>query len=114
MTDIALGDEVPAGSSPTLLSWLARKHPDMVWQVVAPRLDDPALHLDKPERWELAATIAAASAEPGRIADLQAYESRSVPADSRRPLLAAEAAIRENQRMAAKVLPQLNTWIQAH
>jgi aminopeptidase N len=114
MVDIALGDEVPAGSSPTLLSRLARKHPDMVWQVVAPRLDDPTLHLDKPERWELAATIAASSADSARLVDLQAYESRSVPADSRRPLLAAKAAIRENQRMAAQVLPQLNAWIQAH
>ena len=114
MVDIALGDEVPAGSSPTLLSRLARKHPDMVWQVIGPRLDDPALHLDEPERWELAAAIAASSADPARIADLQAYETRSVPADSRRPLLAAEAAIRENQRMAAKVLPQLDTWIQRH
>jgi aminopeptidase N len=114
MVDIALGDEVPAGSSPTLLSRLARKHPDMVWQVVAPRLDDPTLHLDRPERWELAATIAASSADPARVADLQDYESRSVPADSRRPLLAAEAAIRENQRMAARVLPQLNAWIQGH
>ena len=114
MADIALGDEVPAGSGPTLLSRLARKHPDMVWQVVAPRLDDPTLHLDEPERWELAATIAASSAEPQRIADLQAYESRSVPAESRRPLLAAEAAIRENQRMAADVLPQMNAWIRAH
>ena len=114
MVDIALGDEVPAGSGPTLLSRLARKHPDMVWQVVAPRLDDPTLHLDEPERWELAATIAASSAEPQRIADLQAYESRSVPAESRRPLLAAEAAIRENQRMAADVLPQLSAWIRAH
>jgi len=64
MVDIALGDEVPAGSSPTLLSRLARKHPDMVWQVVAPRLDGPSLHLDKPERWELAAAIAAGSADP--------------------------------------------------
>jgi hypothetical protein len=62
----------------------------------------------------LAATIAASSADPARIADLQTYASRSVPADSRRPLLAAEAAIRENQRIAARVLPQLNAWIQDH
>ncbi|HEY6924362.1 MAG TPA: M1 family metallopeptidase, partial [Steroidobacteraceae bacterium] len=92
MVDIALSDEVPAGSSPTLLDVLARKHPDMVWRVMGPRLDDPTLHLDPPERWELAASIAASSADPARIADLQAYESRSVPENSRRPLLAAEAA----------------------
>jgi hypothetical protein len=47
-----------------------------------------------------------ALSDPARIADLQAYE--------RRPLLDAKAAIRENQRMAAKVLPQLYAWIRAH
>ena len=114
MVDVALSNEVPAGTGPTLLSRLARKHPDMVWEAVAPRLDDPTLHLDNPERWELASTIAASSADPARMPSLEAYESRSVPADSRRPFLAAEAAIRENQRMAAKVLPQLNAWIEGH
>jgi len=114
MVDIALGDQVPAGSSPELLIRLALEHPDMVWQVVAPRLESPTLHLDPPERWDLAQSIAASSADPGRIADLQAYESRSVPADSRRPFLAAEAAIRENQRLAVKVLPELDAWIRGH
>jgi hypothetical protein len=114
MVDIALGDQVPAGSSPELLTRLAFEHPDMVWQVVAPRLEGPTLHLDAPERWELAQSIAASSADPGRIAALQAYESRSVPVDSRRAFLAAEAAIRENQRLAAKVLPELDAWIRSH
>jgi hypothetical protein len=114
MVDIALGDQVPAGSSPELLIRLAVEHPDMVWQVVAPRLEGPTLHLDAPERWDLAQSIAASSADPGRIADLQAYESRSVPADSRRAFLAAEAAIRENQRLAAKVLPELDACIRSH
>jgi aminopeptidase N len=114
MVDIACGDEVPAGSSPELLVSLAVDHPDMVWQVVAPRLDDPTLHLDKAERWELASALAGSSAAPGRIPDLEAYESRSVPADSRKPFLAAEAQIRQNQRLVAKVLPELDAWIRTH
>ena len=114
MVDMALSDQVPAGSSPDLLGRLADRHPDMVWQVVAPRLNDPTLHLDEPERWELAGTIAASSADPRRIADLEAYENRSVPADSRKPLLAAVADIRQNQRFATKVLPELDAWIASH
>ena len=114
MVDVALSDQVTAGSSPELLVRVALEHPDMVWQVIAPRLDSPTLHLDAPERWELAQSIAASSADPARIADLQAYESRSVPVDSRRAFLAAEASIRENQRLAANVLPELDAWIRSH
>jgi aminopeptidase N len=114
MVDIALSEEVPAGSAPELLSSLAREHPDMTWQVVAPRLEDPSLHLDKAERWELAGTLAANSAVPSRIADLEAYEVRNVPADSRKPLLAAKAQIRQNQHLVAQVLPELDAWIRTH
>jgi aminopeptidase N len=114
MVDVALSDQVPAGSGPLLLSSLAVRHPDMVWHVVAPLLESPTLHLDKAERWELASAIAECSADPGRIRELQAYESRSVPVESRQPFLAAEASIRHNQRMAAKVLPELDAWIRAH
>ena len=114
MVDIALSDEVPTGSSPQLLGWLSIEHPDMVWQVVAPRLDSPTLHLDQPERWELANFIASSSADPQRIAELEAYESRSVPVESRKPFLASEASIRQNQRFVSQVLPRLDAWIQAH
>jgi aminopeptidase N len=114
MVDVALSAEVPAGSSPALLSGIALDHPDMVWEVVAPRLGDPSLHLDKAESWELAGILAGRSAQPGRIADLEAYESRSVPADSRKPFLAAEAQIRHNQRLVAHVLPELDAWIRTH
>ena len=73
-----------------------------------------ALHLDQPERWDLASTIASNSADPQRIAELEAYESRSVPVESRKPFLASEAAIRQNQRFVTQVLPQLDTWIRTH
>jgi len=36
-----------------------------------------------------------------------------VPADARKPFLGAIASIRQNQRIAAQVLPQLDTWIAA-
>jgi hypothetical protein len=85
-----------------------------VWRVIAPRLDDPTLHLDRAERWELASAIAASSAAPGRIADLEAYEARSVPPESRKPFLGAEADIRQNQRLVTKVLPELDAWVRAH
>ena len=113
MIDVALGDQVPAGTSPGLIDALAREHPDMVWEVLAPQLDNPKLPFSKSQRWELAAGVAAYSAAPQRIADLEAYEARSVPPEARKPFLGAVADIRTNARIAQSVLPDIDRWIAA-
>jgi hypothetical protein len=104
---------VPAGTAPELLARLGRRHPDVVWAALAPRLDDPDLPVDKGERWRLAADIAGFSSQSQRIADLEAYEARSVPAEARKPFLESVASIRRNQRIAADVLPEIDRWIAA-
>jgi aminopeptidase N len=114
MVDIALTDQVPAGSNDRLLGELAKRHPDMVWDTLAPRLDDPQLPFSRTQRWSLAGEIAAYSSEPGRIADLEAYEARSVPPEARKPFLESVAAIRRNQRIVTRVLPEIDRWIAAH
>ena len=111
MIDVALSDQVPAGTAPELISSIAEKHPDLVWEVIAPQLDDPILPFDKYQRWGVAGTIAGDSAKSQRIADLEAYEIRSVPVEARKPFLAAIAAIRRNQRIEKDVLPEIDRWI---
>jgi aminopeptidase N len=113
MLDIALGDQVPAGSASDLIFYLAEEHPDMVWDAVAPRLEDPQLPLTKDERWLLASDTARNSALPERIPALEAYEQRSVPPEARKPFLGAVADIRRNQRIASRVLPEIDAWITA-
>jgi len=114
VVEVALTDKVPAGMGPNMIANLARKHPDLVWEMIAPRLDDPTLTFDKSTRWDLAIAIAGSSANPQRIADLEAYESRSVPAEARKPFLAATAAIQHNQRFVTQVLPEMDGWIATH
>ena len=111
MIDTALSDQVPAGTSEELLLTIAGWHPDLEWEVLAPRLDDPQLPLTKTQRWRIAATVAAGSSNPQRIADLEAYETRSVPPEARKPFLQSVAAIRRNQRIARSVLPAIDRWI---
>lgn len=113
MLDVALGNQVPAGSAPSLIAILASRHPDLAWEVVAPRLDDPALPFEKTLRWAIAADMAGGSANLKRIADLEAYESRSVPPEARRPFLEAVASIRQNQHIASIVLPEIDRWMAA-
>jgi aminopeptidase N len=113
LVDIAVSTQVPAGSSPGLIMKLARDHPDLVWDSLAPRLDEAQLPLSKALRWRLAAEIAGDSAKPERIADLEAYEGRTVPPNARKPFLASVASIHQNQHITAEVLPEFDRWIAA-
>ena len=111
MVDIALSDQVPAGSNESLLLGVARWHPDMVWEVLSPRLEDSQLPFSRTQRWQIAGHIAAYSSDPQRVADLEAYESRSVPPEARKPFLESVAAVRRNQRIVSRVLPEVDRRI---
>jgi aminopeptidase N len=113
MIDIALSDEVPAGSNAGILSPLAANHPDLLWNEAVPRLGEPKAALPKSVQWTVAQAIAGNSSDPRRVDQLEAYEEKNVPADARKPFLGAIASIRQNQRIAAQALPQLDTWIAA-
>jgi aminopeptidase N len=113
MIDVALSDQVPAGSNEGLLLRLAHWHPDLTWEVLAPRLEDPALPFAKTQRWDIAGGIAGYSSQAQRIADLEAYETRNVPAEARKPFLESVAAIRRNERIVSRVLPDVDRWIAA-
>ena len=114
MTEIAMTDQVPAGTASTLIAGLAVRHPDMVWQVVALKLEDGSLSISKADRWSLARYIARNSADPQRVNDLEAFVARNVPAEARRPFLQTMASIHHNQHLATQVLPQIDAWIRAH
>ena len=111
MLDIALSNQAPAGSSPGLIITVSGAHADLTWEVIAPRLDEPALPMDKATRWRVARTIAGRSATLQRIGDLEAYEARNVPVEARKPFLGPVASIQENRRVVEHVLPQINAWL---
>ena len=111
MIDVALSDQVPAGTNEGLLLQLAQWHPDMAWEVLGPRLDDADLPFARTQRWDIARYIAAYSSQSQRIADLEAYEARNVPPEARKPFLASVAAIHRNQRIVSRVLPDVDRWI---
>jgi len=114
MVDIALGPDVPAGSGGDLLSTAGEENPDSVWQALAPHLAKGSLPIDQDERWYVVPAIAAASADPTRIDDVRRYGEQDMPADARRPVDAAVASIKLNERVKANVLPDIDRWIASH
>jgi Peptidase family M1 domain/Peptidase M1 N-terminal domain/ERAP1-like C-terminal domain len=116
MVDIALGPDVPAGSSAELLAICGEENPDSVWRALEPHLAKGSLPIDKFERWDVIPGIAAGSADPARIDDVRRYGEQDMPADARRPIDAAVASIKLNERVKAGALPDIDRWIvsQAH
>jgi aminopeptidase N len=113
MMAVALSGEMPSGSNVGVLLALARNHPDLAWNRVIPHLDDPQAGIDRALQWRLAGSIAGLSADPDRLAALQSYVDQNVPAEARRPFAGVMAAIRQNGRITATVLPELDRWIAA-
>ncbi len=113
MIAIALTNEIPAGSSAGMIGQLAYAHPDLVWSQAVPHLADPTSGMTRDEQWDIVAGTARELSDPGRIPEVQAYVDANVSADARRPFVGAIAAIRDNHRIATRVLPALDGWIAA-
>jgi aminopeptidase N len=111
MLAIARTNEIPAGSAAGLISELAYQHPDLVWSEAVPHLADPGWGMAHDEQWSIVQAAAGELTDPDRIPEVQSYIDANVPADARRPFTGAIAAIRDNQRIATRVIPWLDHWI---
>lgn len=114
MVDIALGPDVPAGSSGELLATAGTENPDSVWRALAPHLAKGPLPIDPLTRWYVVPHIAAGSAEPNRIDDVRHYGEQDMPVDARRPVEAAVASIKLNERVKAAAIPDIDHWVASH
>jgi len=114
MVDIALGPDAPAGANKDLLAIAGAENPDAVWRALAPHMAKGPLPIDQLERWDLIPSIAAASADPTRINDVRQYGEEDMPADARRPVEAAIASIKLNEKVQTGALPEIDRWIASH
>ena len=112
MVDIALGPDAPAGTAPNLLVVAGLTNPDAVWAALKPRFE--TLPLDSITLMRLVPAVAGGSADPARIAELDAYAAKHIPADSRQGVERAKANIHLNAQIRAKAIPDIDAWVAAH
>ena len=112
--NVALGPDAPAGTAPQLLYEAALENPDSVWRALSLHFDDPNLPIDDQARAEVIPAIAAMSAQPERITELQQYAEKHLPSDARQQVDAAAASIRLNMRVRQRALPQIDDWVAQH
>ena len=114
MIEIALGPDPTAGTAATLLVTAALANPDAVWKALTPHLGDANLPMDAATVARYVPVIASLSADPSRIADLDAFAAKYVPADARQGVARAEAQIKLNARVRAQAIPDIDAWVAAH
>ncbi len=114
MVDIALGPDAPAGTAPGLLGAAAQVNPDAVWAALRPHLADPNLPMDRNSVLRTVPRIIGNSADPARIAELDAYAADHIPADARQGVERAKAQIRLNASVRATAIPDIDAWVAAH
>jgi aminopeptidase N len=112
--DVALSSDAPAGSAPGLIGAVGAANPDTVWDAVVAKADAPDFPIDANDAARLMPALASGSGDPARIAQLDAYAEKHIPADARQGVVAAEASIRLNARMQKTAVPDLKAWIAAH
>ncbi|HEY2051261.1 MAG TPA: M1 family metallopeptidase [Caulobacteraceae bacterium] len=108
---IALGPLAPAGTAPGLIEQAANVNPDAVWPVLLARADDPNLPIDAFVRPLLFSGVAGGSSRPERARELEAWAHSHVPADARRPVVAAVAQIGLNARIRAQAVRDIDAWV---
>jgi aminopeptidase N len=110
---IALSSDAPAGAAPALLSIAGEENPDAVWTALSPHLSGK-LPIDEQEAWLVVSDVASGSAQPQRIADIEAYGKAHIPADARRPIASAAGSIKLNARVRRQALPDIDRWVASH
>jgi len=89
------------------------RYPDLTWDGAVARLRDSKNPMEQTLRWEIAVGLASGSALPVRIAAVEDFE-KGVPVPARRPFLGAIAAIKQNQHIRQKAVPEITAWLAAH
>jgi len=114
MISIAIGGEMPPGVNADVVVEVAENYPDLAWDLVVPRLAEPKAAFSEFRRWRVAMAVAELSSDPRRIAQVRDYAAKNVPPSARKPFQGVVAAIRQNIRVAQRVLPQLDQYLKTH
>jgi aminopeptidase N len=111
---LAITDEAPTNLAPVLVSEVATEHPELAWRFTLDRLPAITRTLDALTRSTFVPRIASTSNDPRRVAELEAFAAKNIPADAQGEVKIAVAQIRNNADIQARRLPQIGAWIAAH
>jgi len=109
--DLALTAEPGATNSSQIISAVSGVHPDMAFDFALANRERVEALVDASSRSRYLSGLASGSADPAMIGKLEAYATRYLTPESRRPADRAIAAIRDRVRVRTARLPEITRWL---
>ena len=108
---LALTDEAPVTTRPSMVFAVSRYHPDMALDFFMAHSDyfEPLLEPDT--RPSFAPEIASRSRDVAIIPKLDAYAAGHIPAEDRGDVVKAEARINKTVKIRSARLPEIDAWL---
>jgi aminopeptidase N len=109
--ELATAPDAPSGTTRLMMDAVAAEHPDLVWDFALQHAEQLRPLISSQALLSMMPAIAARSRDPRRIADLQAYADRNIPASARQNVESAITTIKQNAKFRAERLPEIDAWL---
>jgi aminopeptidase N len=109
---LALTEEPGATISAAMISTAAVRHPELAFAFAAENRAKVEALVDNASRAQFIPALASGSADRATLARLEAY-GRGLPADARKPVEEARAAVEDRARVRETRLPDIVRWLGA-
>ena len=111
--DLALTPEPGATTSAGMISATAQEHPDLAFDFAIAHREQVEGLVDISSRSRFVPQLGARSADPAMVGKIEAYATRYLTPQSRRPADQAIAGIRDRLRVRETRLPDVSRWLEA-
>jgi aminopeptidase N len=109
---LALTEEPGATISAAMIGTVAVRHPDLAFGYAAENRAKVEALVDIASRSQFIPGLANGSSDRAMLARLEAY-ARDLPADARKPVEEARAAVEDRARVREERLPDISRWLEA-
>lgn len=110
---LALTEEPGATTSAGIISAVSGEHPDLAFDFAIANREKVEALVDISSRSRFIAQLGAGSSDPAMIQKIEAYATRYLTPESRRPADTAIGGIRDRTRVRTERLPDITKWLEA-
>ena len=112
--ELALTDEAPVTTRPSIIDAVGINHPEMALDFVDKHYDSIAATMEPDGRAEFAPTLVNDSSDTSLIPKLHQFALAHIPVESRQSEIQAEAEIAHYASVRRNGLPEVNRWLANH
>jgi aminopeptidase N len=109
--DLALTDELPVTTRPSMIRAVAADHPEMAFDFANKHLDKVTSWLEADSRNQFVPNLAQSSTDPKMAGKVKAYANAHIPPTAQRDSVKVESAIGYQSEVRTKRLKDIDHWL---